>query len=94
MNEAQLRGIVAGFLHILTTTPEVFREWQNTPKEPGAMGALIQKSMNLKSAPTAEHLQAMSDYSQKELRPHLQSLDDLDAGVPRQVGNAFGMTQK
>ena len=91
MNESQHRGIVAGFLHMLATSPEVFKEWQETPKNPAAMGAFIQKSMNLKDAPTEDEIRAMSDYSEKELRPHLEALQNV--GVPRQVGNIFGMTQ-
>lgn len=93
MNESQLRGVVAGYLHVLTTSPEVFKEWQNTPKEPGAIGAHVAKTLNLKAAPTSEELQTMSDYADDHLKPHIESLNNMQAHVPSQVGNAFGMTQ-
>ena len=91
MNETQQRAIVAGFMHVVTTSPALFAEWQRVQQKPGDVGAFIAKTMNLKDAPTAADLRAMAGYADEQLGSHVEKLNSLSSGPPKQVGEVFGL---
>ncbi|GAC1653119.1 MAG: hypothetical protein NVS9B12_02970 [Vulcanimicrobiaceae bacterium] len=92
MDASQLHAAVAEFLHVLATDPKVFAQWQQTEKNPAAMGALIQKTLKLDAAPSAETIAQMSEYGHAQLSAHVETLKSLSGGQVRQCGNIFGTT--
>lgn len=91
MTDTQHRAVVAGFLHVLTTTPEVYAQFQKAGSNPAAVGKFIAETMNLKDHPSAADLKAMAKYADAQLNPHLSKLNEMHGGVPKQCGNVFGL---
>lgn len=77
MDEIAQHGVVAGFLHVLSTHPEVFAGWQQCERNHGAIGAFVQKTMGLASPPSAQELESMSKYSQQSLKPQIAAVQSL-----------------
>ncbi len=87
MTDEQRRGIAAGFLHVLATTPSVFEAWLATPKDDAAaVCALVATSLGLAEVPSAEDLHAMARHIDAALREKAQELVEVDGRIPRHVG--------
>jgi len=94
MTDVQRRAIAAGFLHALQTTPELYSEWTSTNKsDDAAVGALIQKTMGLTSAPSKDDLHAMAQYIDAQLGAQVQQIQASNASAPSHVGFIFVMQQ-
>lgn len=90
MEEYQRQGVVAGFLHVLKHSPEVFEEWDKQDShDADAIGKLVQKTMGLKEPPAPADLQAMAAHADTHLKPQLQELQAKSGGVPKTVGNFY-----
>jgi hypothetical protein len=95
MNQHQRRGVVAGFFHVLQTTPEVFKEWMETPKDdPKAVGELVQRTLGLSQCPSSDDLNKMAAYADKELKPQIERLQRDHEGVPTHAGTFFATQQQ
>lgn len=90
MTDTQQRAVVAGFLHVLTTSPELYADFQKIESNPQAVGEFITKTMNLKSQPGATDLKNMAAYADEQLADHVEKLGAA-GGVPKQCGNMFGL---
>ena len=87
MTETQQRAIAAGFLHALETSPDLYHEWQAIAKDNlDAIGALVQKTMGLQTAPTKSDLDAMANYVDAALKSNVASIQAANANAPRHVG--------
>lgn len=87
MTDEQRRGIAAGFLHVLSTTPSVFEAWLATPKDDAAaICALVARSLGLAEVPTTEDLHAMAQHIDEMLQGRAEELIEGDSRVPRHVG--------
>ncbi len=94
MTDVQQRAIAAGFLHALHTTPALFNEWNAIPKDDDvAIGALVQKTMGLSSAPTKADLTAMATYIDASLGEQVQAFRQSHPQAPSHVGDIFLMQQ-
>lgn len=91
MTEIQQRAVVAGFLHVLTASPEVYGSFQKVGSNPTDVGRFIAETMNLKDHPNAADLQRMASYADQQLAPHVDKLNSMQGGVPKQCGNVFGL---
>lgn len=95
MNQHQHRGVVAGFFHVLHTTPEVFKEWMETPKHDAkAVGELVQRTLGLSQCPSSDDLHKMAAHADNELKPQIESLQRDHAGVPTHAGIFFATQQQ
>jgi len=94
MTDVQQRATAAGFLHALQTTPALFNEWNAISKDDdAAIGALIQKTMGLSSAPTKADLHAMAAYIDAHLGEQVTALRQSNPQAPSHVGEIFMMQQ-
>lgn len=94
MTDVQQRAIAAGFLHALHTTPALFTEWNAIPKDDAvAIGALIQKTMGLTSAPAKADLDAMATYIDAHLGDQVAAFRKSNPQAPSHVGEIF-LTQQ
>ena len=91
MTDTQQRAVVAGFLHVLTNSPEVYAQFQKVQSNPTEVGKFIAQTMNLKDHPSADDLKKMAKYADAQLAPHVEKLNTMQGGVPKQVGNTFGL---
>ena len=91
MTDTQQRAVVAGFLHVLTGSPDVYAQFQKVESNPGEVGKFIAQTMNLKDHPSAEDLKKMADYADAHLTEHVSKLSSMKGGVPKQCGNTFGL---
>ncbi|MHB8147617.1 MAG: hypothetical protein ACYDGM_10220 [Vulcanimicrobiaceae bacterium] len=87
MKDIQRRAVAAGFVHALAQSRETLAEWSRLPKsDAAAVGAFIQKTIGLASAPSAEDLSAMSSYVQSDLQSQVKSVQAQDADVVNHTG--------
>ena len=91
MTEIQQQAVVAGFMHVLTSSPKVYEDFQKIRRNPVEVGRFIAQTMNLKDHPSAADLAAMAKYADAQLNPHVEKLNAMQGGVPKQVGGAFGL---
>jgi hypothetical protein len=93
MTPSQCRGVAAGFLHQLQTTPELFDEWLATPKSDlPAICALIARSMGLAQVPTETDLDTMAKYIDASLSDFFRDPAARTERTPRHVGD-IALTQ-
>ena len=94
MTETQHKAVVAGFFHALKTSPDVFAEWMKTKKDDHhAIGALVQKTLGLASAPSSSDIDAMAKHADAHLQPQIAEIKKEHEGVPSHVG-MFAVTQQ
>jgi hypothetical protein len=93
MSDEELHAIVAEFLHVLSTSPDALKQWQNTRKHPKEMAALMQETLKLSAAPSESDMRKMTAFADAQLSQHVASLNKVSGGPPQQVGSSFGMTQ-
>ena len=94
MTESQHKGVVAGFLHVLKTSPDVFNDWMKTPKDDHqAVGALVQRTLGLAAAPSRSDMEAMAKHADEALKPQITELKEKHEGVPTHVGMFFASQQ-
>lgn len=91
MTDTQQQAVVAGFMHVLTTSPKVYEDFQKIRRNPVEVGRFIAETMNLKDHPSAGDLAAMATYADVQLAPHAEKLNAMQGGVPKQVGGMFGL---
>lgn len=90
MTEEQHRGIAAGFIHVLQTSPATVAQWLKCDKsDPKAVGSLIQSTLNLAQPPDERDLQAMAKHAAANLQPQIAGVRDANAGAPNHVGFIF-----
>jgi hypothetical protein len=94
MTETQHKAVAAGFVHALHADKNVAREWLATAKDDhAAVGALIQKTVGLASAPSKEDLHAMANYVESDLKEHTSAIQAAHPDAPRNVGFILIMQQ-
>jgi hypothetical protein len=94
MTDVQQKAVAAGFLHALQVTPALYQEWQGIAKDNyAAIGALIQKTMGLATAPSADDLHAMAAYIDAHLQAQVAQMQEADPNAPRHVGYLVLTTQ-
>lgn len=97
MTKEQHEGVVAGFLHLLDRSDSVRASWLQTiqenaqkpsPERSEALAALVQKTLGLAQAPTADDMQHMLAHANNVLQDRVSAIK-AHADVPRTVGNMF-----
>lgn len=79
MTDVQRRAIAAGFIHALAQSHETLAAWSQVSKtDATAVGAFIQKTLGLASAPSAEDLSTMSTYVQGNLQEQVKAVQAQD----------------
>jgi hypothetical protein len=94
MTNVQHHATAAGFLHVLHTSPEVFKEWNAVKKDDyAALGKLIQKTVGLAETPSTADIHAMATYIDGSLKEEAGKFHQAHADVPHHVGSIAMMQQ-
>ncbi len=94
MNDIQRRAVAAGFVHAIAHSREALEEWSRLSKSDAAsVGAFVQKTLGLASAPSTEDLSAMSSYVQSDLQTQVKAVQAQDADVVSHTGLIVLMQQ-
>ena len=94
MTDVQRHATAAGFLHVLHTSPDVFKEWNAIKKDDyAALGKLIQKTVGLAETPSPADIQAMASYIDASLKEEAQKFHQAHADAPHHVGSIAMMQQ-
>ena len=97
MTPEQHEGVVAGFLHLLDRSDAVRKEWLDTVQQnaqkpldqrSAALAALVQKTLGLAQAPSADDMQKMLAHANTVLADRVASIKS-HGDVPRTVGSIF-----
>lgn len=97
MTPEQQEGIVAGFLHVLDRSDSVRREWlgvveanatKSAEDRAEALGTLVQKTLGLAQAPTADDMTQMVGHANRALAERVAQVRAHD-DVPRTVAVMF-----
>jgi hypothetical protein len=87
MTDSQRKAVAAGFLHALSVDQDVAKEWMATKKDDhAAVGALIQKTMGLATAPSTDDINAMAQYVDSHLKDHTEKIAQAHPGAAHAVG--------
>jgi hypothetical protein len=94
MTDVQHRATAAGFLHVLHTSPEVFRDWNAAKKDDyAALGKLIQKSVGLAETPNSADIHAMAEYVDANLKTEADAFAKAHPNAEHHVGGIALMQQ-